>query len=313
MTLIDTTAYPINRLLPILLKDMSTERNIIWATNSYVSRGPGFSATDFITCENASIPQPRICKAKEEQKKRTKGKAEVFTPSWLCNKMNNYADEQWFGRKGVFNHENEDNTWTATESFVQFKNGQSWQDYVGSTRLEITCGEAPFVASRYDTTTGEMIPISQRIGMLDRKLRIVNENTTTQPEWLEWAERAVQSCYGYEYQGDNLLIARVNILLTFREYYVDRWNTEPEIKVLKRIAHIISWNIWQMDGLKDAVPLGKPYEEFHQISLSELFKPVNDEPKQEAVPCKIFNWRSNESVYFKDCKKEVNSYEPKVI
>lgn len=280
MTLIDTTAYPINRLLPILLKDMSTERNIIWATNSYASRGPGFSATDFITCENASIPQPRICKAKEEQKKRTKGKAEVFTPSWLCNKMNNFADEQWFGRKDVFNHENEDNTWTVTDGHVEFGEGISWEAYVDSRRLEITCGEAPYLVSRYDTTTGEMIAsTSHRIGMLDRKLRVVNENTFTESEWIEWAERAVQSCYSYEYQGDNLLIARINVLLTFRDYYVERWNTEPEIELLKRIAYIISWNLWQMDGLKDTVPLS------------------------ESVLCKIFDWRANESVYFIDCKE----------
>ena len=277
MTLIDTTTYPINRLLPILLKDMSTERNIIWATNSYVSRGPGFSATDFITCENASIPQPRICKAKEEQKKRTKGKAEVFTPSWLCNKMNNYADEQWFGRKDVFNHENEDNTWTITDGPVQFCSEKSWQDYIGSTRLEITCGEAPYLVSRYDTTTGEVIPISQRIGMLDRKLRVVNENATTQSKWLEWAERAVQSCYGYEWQGDSLLIARINALMTFYEYFIDRWGKVPDIAVLERIAYIISWNIWQMDGLKRIVPYSD-------------------------TQSKIFDWKANEAVLFADLR-----------
>ena len=55
-------------------------------------------------------------------------------------------------------------------------------------RLEITCGEAPFLASRYDTTTGEVIPIPERIGILDRKLRIVTENAGTQPdEWLKYA------------------------------------------------------------------------------------------------------------------------------
>ena len=317
--LIDITAYPVKEVLPILLKDRSTKQNIIWATDVYISHGPGYSDKNHITPklfmgENAVALKPRISKTLDEQRERTRKKAEVMTPVWLCNKMNNYADEQWFERKDVFNHENEDNTWTVTDEPVEFGDGLSWKKYVDSRRLEITCGEAPYLVSRYDTTTGELIvPPLLRIGILDRKLRIVNENTITEKDWLKWAERAVQSCYGYEYQGDNLLIARVNILLTFREYYVDRWNTEPEIKVLKRIAHIISWNIWQMDGLKDAVPLGKPYEEFHQISLSELFKPVNDEPKQEVVPCKIFNWRSNKSIYFKDCKKEVNSYEPKVI
>lgn len=307
--LLDITSYPVKEVLPILLQDKSTKQNIIWATDAYASHGPGFDDKNHImpklfTGENAVVLQPRINKTLEEQQERTRKKAEVMTPVWLCNKMNNYADEQWFGRKDVFNHENEDNTWTVTDGAVEFGKSLSWKKYVDSRRLEITCGEAPYLVSRYDTTTGEMIvPPLRRIGMLDRKLRVVNENTLSEKEWIKWAERAVESCYGYEYQGDNLLIARINVLLTFNEYYVERWNVEPEIKLLKHIAHIISWNIWQMDGLKDTVPLGKPYEEHHQINFFELLGVESDEPEQEAVPCKIFNWRSNESMYFKDCKE----------
>ncbi len=307
--LIDITAYPVKEVLPILLKDRSTKQNIIWATDAYISHGPGYSDKSHITPklfmgENAVALKPRISKTLEEQRERTRKKAEVMTPVWLCNKMNNYADEQWFGRKDVFNHENENNTWTVTDGLVEFRDGLSWNKYVDSRRLEITCGEAPYLVSRYDTTTGELIvPPLLRIGMLDRKLRVVNENTFTEKDWLKWAERAVQSCYGYEYQGDNLLIARINVLLTFRDYYVERWGIEPGIKILKHIAHIISWNIWQMDGLKDTVPLGKPSEEFQQVTLFELFEPENEEQKREAIPCKIFNWRSNKSVYFIDCKE----------
>ena len=60
-----------------------------------------------------------------------------------------------------------------------------------STRLEIACGEAPYLVSRYDMSTGELIvPPYRRIGILDRKLRIVDENTDTKEEWLKWAFRA---------------------------------------------------------------------------------------------------------------------------
>ena len=83
----------------------------------------------------------------------------------------------------------------------------------------MTCGEAPYLVSRYDTVTGEIIPIDRRIGLLDRKLRVVNENAASEEEWLTWARRAVQSCYGYEFQGDNLLLARQNILFSYIEYY----------------------------------------------------------------------------------------------
>ena len=50
--------------------------------------------------------RPRIEKNLEEQQLRTKKKAEVFTPAWLCNQMNNYLDEDWFGNKNIFNVEN---------------------------------------------------------------------------------------------------------------------------------------------------------------------------------------------------------------
>ncbi len=306
--LIDINAYPVKETLKILLMDKTTGKNIIWATDAYASLGPGFNDKNNITVEvllwdKGFVLQPRISKSLEEQQERTRKKAEVMTPVWICNKMNNYADEQWFGRKDVFNHENEDNTWTVNENPIDF--GElSWKKYVDSRRLEITCGEAPYLISRYDTTTGELIiPPIRRIGMLDRKLRIVNENTDNEKDWLKWAERAVEASYGYEYQGDNLLIARINVLLTFREYYMERWNKEPDIKVLVHLAHVIAWNIWQMDGLKDTIPLGKPYEEHHQMTLFELFGNDKEDDRPEAVPCKIYNWRSNESVYFKDCKE----------
>ena len=108
-----------------------------------------------------------------------------------------------------------------------------------SRRLEITCGEAPYLVSRYDTTTGGLIvPPINRIGFLDRKLRVVNENTITEEEWLKWAERAIQSYYGYEYQGDNLLIARINVLLSFYEYFIERWKHELEKKTLNQNKYL---------------------------------------------------------------------------
>ena len=102
--------------------------------------------------------------------------------------------------------------------------------YVQSRRLEVTCGEAPFLASRYDAATGEMIPVARRIGILDRKLRVVSENAATEDEWRKYATHAVQSTYGYEYQGDNLLLARVNLLLTYAEHLQARWQRKPTKK-----------------------------------------------------------------------------------
>ena len=168
--------------------------------------------------------------------------------------MNNYCDDEWFGKKNVFNTTSEDNKhWESTKEKIEFTKKKTWQDYVLLKKLEITCGEAPFIVSRYDTTTGEVINFGkrlgyQRIGLLDRKLRVIDENTSTYEEWIYWVYRAFQSTY--EWQGDSLLIARINLLLTFADYKEKRWKEAPTEKELIDIATIISWNLWQMDGLK---------------------------------------------------------------
>lgn len=306
-------------LLDILLQDKSTKGNIIWATDTYSELGEGFGdeapITRTLLLLNADAVQPRIRKSQEDQQARTRKKAEVFTSSRLCNRMNNHCDETWFGRKNVFNTEQEDGTWTATEAPIAFPEGKTWKQYVDSRRLEISCGEAPFLVSRYDASTGEVIPHTPcRIGVLDRKLRVVNEHAKDADEWLRWAFRAYDATYGYEYQGDSLLIARLNLLMTFVDYYRERWGKEPEKGVLRRLAHRIAWNIWQMDGLKDCVPLGKLREENRQMLLFDFFPDVFGMSQEiQATPCKIHNWRSKITRLFKNLKKSMNSQKPKMF
>ena len=73
----------------------------------------------------------------------------------------------------------------------------TWEKYVDARRMEISCGEGPYLVSRYDSVTGEEIPLMSRIGILDRKMRVINENTENEEEWFKWAQRAFQSVYGY--------------------------------------------------------------------------------------------------------------------
>ena len=93
------------------------------------------------------------------------------------------VDEAWFERKDVFNILNND-TWNAVPDKIIFPRDKIWKDYVDARRMEISCGEAPYLVSRYDTVSGESIPIKERIGILDRKLRIVNENAKDDEEWI---------------------------------------------------------------------------------------------------------------------------------
>lgn len=250
-------------VLEILLRDHTTKKNIFWATDNYQHLGEAYRFNsqilpELITGENGDIIMPRVHKDKILQQSRSKEMAEVFTPSWICNAQNNLIDNAWFGREEVFNSEisldNGSYKWEINEEKINFPKGKTWRDYIRDTRLEMACGEAPYISSRYDSTTGEFIPIENRIGILDRKLRVINENVTTTGEWLKAAQTAYKNTYAFEWQGDSLLLAREAMLVAFIENYAHKFGKEPLLKSLDYIAYIISWNVWQMDGLKGIVP-----------------------------------------------------------
>ncbi len=303
--LIDLTEYPVKNVLSALLKDKTTKHNIIFATDAYEEYG--ISAKTQMTKTlllglDQNLIQPRVMKSLDEQAIRTKKKAEVFTPAWICNKMNNHCDTEWFGKSNVFNVESEQN-WDPVTEKIAFNEPDDWKKYIESKRLEITCGEAPYIVSRYDAATGEPISIERRIGILDRKLRVVGENTDNEDEWIEWCCRAYQSVYGYEFQGDNLLIARINLLVTFIDYMDNALHRVPTDAELNKIVNIIIWNIWQMDGITGTVPYGKPKEEYKQYSFFDYMQGIND-TEDEEVNCRIYDWRSNKSVEYKSLKGE---------
>lgn len=275
-------------VLRILLKDRTTRQNIIWATGDYEEYGDAYRAKSpitigLVTGTNASMVQPRSTKAKSSRTSRTKLKAEVSTPSWICNRQNNLVDAAWFGREDVFNSP-QNNGWVTNEEPIKFedKKGRRWTDYVDARRLEITCGEAPYLTSRYDMQTGGPIKVKDRIGFLDRKLRVVSENVSDEEEWVKWAYRAYESIYGFEFQGDSLFLARKNLLYTFVENMRDRFEREPAQEELRRAARIISWNIWQMDGLTFTVPFGETGKE----------------------DCKIHDWRSKATFLYRSLLKK---------
>lgn len=298
-------------LLSILLKDRSSGKNLIWATGTYISHGVGFGSQDYITPaqitgKRGSIIKPRTEKSKKEQQQRIKNKAEVFTPSWVCNRQNNLIDNAWFGRENVFNIETEKG-WTTNPDKIVFPEGTTWQDYVKANRLEITCGEAPYLTSRYDTVSGEYIEINNRIGLLDRKLRVISENTDSEQEWVEWAFTAYKAIYGFDYQGDNVLIARENLLFAFIEAYIEKFKVSPINDYLLEIAKIISWNIWQMDGLKFVIPgTCKPYKSLQQSIFDEENERLHtcegctkgDNTKHTGIYCKIMDWEKHKSIKF---------------
>lgn len=283
-------------LLDILLQDKSTGNNILWATDSYEQKGKKFASfapitSDLVTGKNGKLIQPRSVKSKEEQLLRTRDKAEVFTPLSIVKQMNEACD-----------------TKRVTKN--------NWQEYVSLLKLEITCGEAPFIVSRYDPVSDkqELLPLAERVGFLDKKLSVVSKYCNTHDEWLKWAKIAFQSSYGYEWQGDSLLIARENLLYTFIDYYKDKFKKNPSLEHQKEIAEIIVWNIFQMDGLKYVIPLSCKTETITIKGEVTLFGKEDDRIVEK--PCagcenktaknhngtyvKIMNWKEDKIIRFVD-------------
>lgn len=300
------------KLLKLLLKDHSSNKNIIWATDDYKRQGKGFEKTStiqpkLITGNNGDLIKPRVKKTDNQQTTRSRDSGEVFTPSWICNRQNNLIDEKWFNRKNVFNEEHGEQ-WETKNNKIKFPKGKTWQDYIVDTRLEITCGEAPYLVSRYDAVTGEFIKINNRIGLLDRKLRIVSENTDNQIDWLYWGKKSFENIYAYEFQGDNLLLARENILFSFVDYFTQKFNKTPESDFLFDIAEIISWNIFQMDGMKYVIPYSCQNED---KIINTLYGPKKQDShcigctkgyidQHNGTYCKIKDWSTGKKIKFID-------------
>ena len=255
-----------DNLLEILLEDKTTSKNILWATDSYATMGELFAPqaeiiTELVTGEYGTLIQPRAVKSKEEQLYRTRDKAEVFTPLSIVKQMNEACDSKRITK-------------------------YNWQEYVASLKLEITCGEAPYIVSRYDPVSDsqELVPILKRVGFLDYKMRIVSKYCDTVEDWIKWAKIAFQSSYGYEWQGDSLLIARENLLYTFIDYYKDKFKKYPSLKLQKEIAEIIVWNIFQMDGLKYVIPMSCKSEKVIIKGIETLFEKKDDRIDEKPCP-----------------------------
>lgn len=292
-------------ILDILLKDQTRSNkrkshNIIWATDSYTDAyGPVYGPKQPIRKEQITGPklgkliQPRASKSREEQSKRTKDKAEVFTPLKVVSAMNHSLEKSMF----------------PTDT-------HTWLDFVCATWLEITCGEAPFIAGRYDPVLSRqtIVPVKRRVGFFDRKLQVVCKYVSEEVDWLYHAEIALKACYGYEWQGDNLLIARENILLTMNDFFAFKFKKNLAIAQLEYFAEIISWNIFQMDGIKYVIPMSCHNETKIVHGEVALFWKTSDTiEKYECEGCKfnrprkhngkyvkIMDWDKNKTVRFVD-------------
>lgn len=252
--MIDIKEFEIpQEVLQILLWDFTTNSNIIWGTDQY-----GFDPKSNIELDqiiSGTVIKPRVLKSQEDQKSRTDSKAEVFTPLEIIKKMNDLVDEKF--------------------------NGQP-EDYIRRKVLEVTCGEAPYLVSRYDVSSGKMVPLSEREGLLDRKMKLINSLPLSHNEvtWEVCAVYALRSTYGYEWQGDSLLLARENVLYDMIDWYEDKFKQKMDIDMMKSFADIISQNIVQMDGITMCIPYSDTPAKIRNWELDEFerFDGQQDEP-----------------------------------
>lgn len=281
------------QILDILLIDRSTsnkkkEKNIIWASDNYVQHGSKeYSPTseikpELITGVHGNLIMPRALKSLELKKERTRNKGEVFTPQSIVKKQNDEIDK---------NYKNDD-----------------IETYVRRTWLEISCGEAPYMTTRYNIENGEIILFKNREGFVDRKLKKINEYTNDIKEWFRLIKLAYQSSYGFEWSGDSILIARENLLYTYRDCYYDKWFMEPPYESFKEIAEIISYNVFQMDGLKYIVPLSEKKEKIvsHQLSLFDEEEISEEWRIVKGKRVKIKDWKTGRMEFF---DKEVSAFD----
>ena len=217
---------------------------------------------------------PRYMKLAATRKERKKTKAEVFTPIEIVKKMNDYFEKDFTG---------------------------SDIDYIKRRVLEVTCGEAPYLTTRYDFCTGRTIPIKERVGLLDRKLQHIH--TDNEMEWCIQAEFALKSTFGYEWQEDSLYIARMNVLLSVVESFVDKFGKNPSDIV--RWAEIVSYNLIRMDG----VSLCLPETDTPAIVMNwEEGKMERFDGEDDSLPATKRNTRKTKKEYYTSCYSKHSIY-----
>ncbi|WP_418466312.1 Eco57I restriction-modification methylase domain-containing protein, partial [Dialister succinatiphilus] len=90
-------------------------------------------------------------------------------------------------------------------------------------------------------------------------------------------------------------------MMTYREFYQKRWQKEPELSEWEKIENIITWNLWQMDGLTGEIP----YARMDPLG-PDLFQLADPAFKEEDIhpACRIYDWRNEKkSVAFNEIGK----------
>ncbi len=109
------------------------------------------------------------------------------------------------------------------EEFAKKKGPSSWYDFVSHTLADpSTANEQPYLQ------------------LFDRKLRVVCQHTRNTRQWLRWAYEALSTIHAREQKGDNLLLARLHLLVCFIVYYHDKFDEYPKSNSMNKVATLIA-------------------------------------------------------------------------
>lgn len=206
----------------------------------YVTDGEPLDETAEITPEwlmrhGVEQLRRRCDKSKTEQRARTKRRAEVFTPTSVVAYMVEQAES---AKLGVT---------------VEELDTVPWRDRIQLRSADMCCGEGAFMTTLYDPITGEDIPEPERVGVLDRKLRLVVENAPMSMA-TRYLLTALRTSYACELVGDNVILARMNVLLAWREAYCRVMGTSPSVAEMTEACEVICGTVMQVDVLTGMIP-----------------------------------------------------------
>lgn len=241
------------RILVTLFKDCAAGRNIVWTDDECVEFGDGFIGDNGIAIEkitnfSSGAIKPHIAKKQGRRFERIMTRAGAIVPSWLFNRMNNSIDAVWLDMRDVSYVKNDVERNSGLKRIVfHEKSGRSGRVYVESHRPGITCGEASFAYSHYDTVTMDASPVGGRIGFSNRMLCVVSEKIGYCREWVRWAPAAPEASSGFEFQCCCLPTC-INVFGTFWEHQRERWSAGMAEVETGQTVWILLWNILQLNG-----------------------------------------------------------------
>lgn len=252
----------VKKYLPLLLKNMATGKDFDFDYER-----------DF---------KPGYERNKEALQKDKNVRAAIYTPAYLVRRMTLMlaGETGWFTPLRKY---------PDCEVFMS-----TYSTALRKTFIEPACGEAPFICMRYDAVSGEPISILERDGILDQKFRNGVYQHPIFPMlysgFYDDAKLAVKSVYGTEKHIPSLIIARMNVLLTFIEYthfYFShsgqfKKHPVPEEEHIREIAEIICWNFWQMDFLNPQDEVIKDWTTGEIVRWKDFAAKKKYKDKQEA-------------------------------